>query len=122
MELAIGSEGNALSSNLTKSYNASAFPAPPQMKQPNLELTKAEPEKQAVNEHDVPTAIEQANKLIELFNRDLRFEIHDGTGIVQISIVERNDGKVVKQIPSDSLLDMIAKIKDIIGSLMDVKA
>ena len=120
MELALKPEGNAL--HLDKGYSASAFPAPPQLKQPNLELTKAEPEKQAVKEHDVPSAIEQANKLIELFNRDLRFEKHEGTGVIQISIVERNDGKVIKQIPSDSLLDMIAKIKDIIGSLMDVKA
>ena len=36
--------------------------------------------------------------------------------------VNKNDGKVIKQIPPDHVLNMVARIMDIIGGLMDVKA
>jgi len=124
MELTIRLEGNQMSQGFQpKAFeNLSAFSAPPQVKQQDFKKNKAEPEKLAANEQDTMTAVEQANKLMELFNRDLRFETHSKTGIVQISIVDRKDGKVVKQIPPDSVLDMITKIREILGSLMDVKA
>ena len=118
-------ENNALNQSLQQRNidYTSTFSAPPQVKvkQSVFEKTKAELEK-TVNEQDTLTAIEQANKLMELFNRDLRFETHNDTGIVQISVVDRKDGKVIKQIPPDNILNMVAMIKDILGGLMDVKA
>ena len=128
MELNIRLEGNTLNQGSPPipqqrvPDHSQATSVPPQVKQAVSEKTKAEPEKQAVNEQDSLTAIEQANKLMELFNRDLRFEMHRESGVVKISIVSRNDGKVIKQIPPDSVLDMISKVKDMLGSLMDVKA
>ena len=124
MELSIklgGSLSNQVWRRKPSDYSK-VFPAPLQVKQSVLEKTKAEAEKQAVNEEDTLTAIEQANKLMELFNRDLHFETHEETGIVQISVIDKNDGKVIKQIPPDAILDMVARIKDILGSLIDVKA
>ena len=100
---------------------SSAFPVPPRIKQQNPEKTKAEAVQDA-GENDVSIAVELADKLMELFNRELRFETHEETGIVQISIVEKIDGKVIKQIPPDMVLEIIARINDIIGCLMDVKA
>ena len=123
MELSIGIEKDAINQSFQPRFNyPSAYSVPPQVKQADSEKTKAEPEKEAVNKDDALTAIGQANKLMELFNRDLRFEMHEETGIIKISIVDKNSGKVVKQIPPDSILDMISKIQEIIGGLMDVKA
>ena len=67
-------------------------------------------------------AILHANELMELFNRDLRFEKHEETGLIQISIVDRNDGKVIKQIPPDETLKVIERIQEILGGLIDVYA
>jgi flagellar protein FlaG len=124
MELTIGLEGNPISQGLQpKAFDySSACSAPPQVRQQNPEKTKAESEKQTASEQETLTAVRQANKLMELFNRDLRFETHSKTGIVQISVVDRKDGKVVKQIPPDSVLDMIIRIREILGSLIDIKA
>ena len=124
MELTTRLEGNQISQGFQpKAFdNLYAFSTPPQAKQQDYKIVKAEPEKQTVSEQDTLTAVEQANKLMELFNRDLRFETHSKTGIVQISIIDRKDGKVIKQIPPDSVLDMITRIREILGSLMDVIA
>ena len=123
-------EGEALNFDLNLNLSkpvaigehTSASPVPPKAKQPNLEKTKAEPEKQAVSESEGLNAMEKANELMELFSCDLRFEKHQDTGIIQISIVDRNDGNVIKKIPPNSVLDVIARMRDIIGGLMDVKA
>ncbi|MCL1874662.1 MAG: flagellar protein FlaG [Synergistaceae bacterium] len=126
MELNIWSEGNALNQGLQpRQYSYSpTFSASPQVKiaDSDVKKTKAEHEKQVVSKQDTQAAIGQANKLMELFSRDLRFETHEETGIVQVSIVDKNEGKVIKQIPPDEVLKMIARIQDILGSLMDVKA
>ena len=48
--------------------------------------------------YSVPSSLDailHANGLMELFNRDLRFEKHEETGLIQISIVDGNDGKVI---------------------------
>jgi len=105
-----------------KTYEkTSAFSALPQVKQVDFEKTKAESEKQTASEQDILTAIDYANSLMELFNRDLRFETHEETGMLQISVIDKNDGKVIKQIPPDEVLKSIARIRDILGSLVDVK-
>jgi len=123
MELSIRLEGNKLFQGLQpETFYSSVLSAPPQVKQSDSVKTKAESERQTASEREALTAIEQANNLMELFSRDLRFEMHKETNIIKISIIDKNDGKVIKQIPPDSILNMIAKIKDILGSLMDVKA
>jgi len=124
MELSIRLEGNKLFQGLQpETFNSSSvLSATPQVRQSDSGKTKAESEKQTASEKEALTAIEQANKLMELFSRDLRFEMHREANIIKISIIDKNDGKVIKQIPPDSILNMIARIKDILGSLMDVKA
>ena len=97
-----------------------AFPVPYQAGHVSGK-NKPEAEKQT-GEQGVMGAIEQANKLMDLFKRDLRFESHDEAGIIQISVINRNDGKVIRQIPPDMVVDMIVRIKEILGVLMDVKA
>ena len=121
MELVIGNEGNAQSSQ--PKHNNSASSASLQVKQAdsNFEKIKAEPEKKTLSEQDIQYTIEHANKLMELFNNELRFEKHEETGIIKVSIVDKNDGKVIKQIPAEEILNMITMIQDILGSLIDVK-
>jgi len=124
MELAIRPEGFHINRSLQpRAYEIpSALSALPQVKQIDLEKTKAESEKQTTREQKTQDVIEYANGLTELFNRYLRFETHESTGILQISIVDKNNGKVIKQIPPDAILDTIARIRDFLGTLIDVKA
>jgi len=124
MELNIRPEGifNQGAQPRINNNQPSPFSASPQANQADPKKSKAESERQTVNEQETIGCIEQMNRLMELFNRDLRFEMHKEANVIKISVVDRNDGKVIKQIPPDSVLDMIAKIRDMLGSLMDVKA
>ena len=49
------------------------------------------------------------------------FGIHDKTNRVTIKIVDRDTKKVIKEIPPEKTLDMIAKVWELAGILVDEK-
>ena len=42
---------------------------------------------------------------------DARFEIHEGTDTVTVTMYERETGEVLRQVPSREVLDVIASLK-----------
>lgn len=49
------------------------------------------------------------------------FGIHEKTNRVIIKIVDKNTDKVIKEFPPEETLDMIAKVWEIAGILVDEK-
>lgn len=68
---------------------------------------------------ELEQAVEQTNHL--LFDKDNRFEfsIHEGTGRNLVKLVNKETKEVIKEIPSEKILDLIANIWDLVGILVD---
>ncbi|MCM1231525.1 MAG: flagellar protein FlaG [Butyrivibrio sp.] len=64
-------------------------------------------------------AVEQLNKKIG--NSEAVFGIHEATNRVTIKIVDKDTKEVIKELPPEKTLDMIAKIWDMAGILVDEK-
>ena len=67
---------------------------------------------------------EKIRKTIESFraqltNSEVKFGIHERTNRVTIKIVDKNTDEVIKEIPPEKTLDMIAKCMEIAGVLVD---
>ena len=75
-------------------------------------------EQQATNEK-IRKAIEQLNK--NLPNSEAVFGIHDETNRVTIKIVDKESKEVIKEFPPEKTLDMIAKVWEMAGILVDEK-
>lgn len=77
-------------------------------------------EKYNVNMRELEKAVDKANKV---FNESthLKFEIHDKTKDIMIKIVNDETGEVVKEIPPKKILDMVAKMCEIAGIIVDEK-
>ena len=73
---------------------------------------------QASNEQ-IRKAVEQFNK--NMGNSEAIFGIHEGTNRVTIKIVDKNTKKVIKELPPEKTLDMIARVWDMAGILVDEK-
>ena len=71
------------------------------------------------NNDDLQKAIEQANSVI--FNNDNHFEfkIHAGTGRMMVKLVNNETKEIIKEIPPEKILDLVASIWDLIGILVD---
>ncbi len=64
-------------------------------------------------------AVAQMNKKME--NSEAIFGIHEGTNRVTIKIVDKDTKKVIKELPPEKTLDMIAKVWEMAGILVDEK-
>ena len=64
-------------------------------------------------------AVSQMNKKME--NSEAVFGIHEGTNRVTIKIVDKDTKKVIKELPPEKTLDMIAKVWEMAGILVDEK-
>lgn len=64
-------------------------------------------------------AVEQMNEKLQ--NSEAIFGIHDKTNRVTIKIVDKETKEVIKELPPEKTLDMIAKIWEMAGILVDEK-
>lgn len=75
----------------------------------------------AAYEHEVISAIEKANKHIRIYDRRLEFSIHDGTKQIMVKVINTEDDSVIREIPSEKILDMVAHLWEMAGILVDEK-
>ncbi len=82
-------------------------------------LQETEEQIQADNEKIRKTISEMTKKMSP--NAEAVFGIHDKTNRVTIKMVDKDTKKVIKEFPPDETLDMIAKIWEIAGIMVDEK-
>ena len=69
---------------------------------------------------------EQLNQAVskisrEMSNSELTFGIHDETNRITIKIVDKDTKEVIKELPPEKTLDLIAKAWELAGILVDEK-
>ena len=74
--------------------------------------------RQASNEQ-IKKAVETLNKKME--HSEAVFGIHEGTNRVTIKLIDRDTKEVIKELPPERTLDMIAKVWEMAGILVDEK-
>ena len=67
----------------------------------------------------VKKAVEEMNK--KMANSVAQFGIHEETNHITIKIVDKETKKVIKELPPEKTLDMIAKVWEMAGLLVDEK-
>lgn len=67
----------------------------------------------------IKKAVSDINK--KATNTEAIFGIHDATNRVTIKIVDKDTKKVIKELPPEKTLDMIAKVWELAGILVDEK-
>ena len=79
----------------------------------------SEQQNQAANEQ-LRKAVDDINKkMITNQNSELQFGIHEGTHRVTIKVIDRESMKVIKELPPEKTLDMIAKAWELAGIMVD---
>ena len=76
-------------------------------------------EKDAKQGTQLKKAVNDLNK--QMKNSEAIFGIHDKTNRVTIKIIDKTTKEVIKEYPPEETLDMIAKVREIAGILVDEK-
>lgn len=72
-----------------------------------------------VTREDAQNVADVMNKVSELYNSQLNFEVFEDTKQLYVQIVDRNTKEVIKQIPPKEMLELSAKIKEMVGLILD---
>ncbi len=88
------------------------------------ELTKPS-EKEAEEKKDVKISqamLDELSSDIEtLHNIGLSFAQHEDTGRTMVEVMDKKTNEIIRQIPAEDVLNMAAKMDEMIGMLFDVK-
>lgn len=66
-------------------------------------------------------AMDLQSKMQVLHNINLNFSVHAASGRVMVTVVDEDNGKVVREIPSSEVLNLAAKMDEMIGLIFDEK-
>ena len=127
-------QGSSVSTTQTQSASASADTrtATQDAKQPVI--TESSDNVREVSDNDGKTVIreegqasnEQIRQSVEKINKNMSnseaiFGVHEATNRVMIKIVDKDTKEVIKEFPPEKTLDMIAKVWEMAGIMVDEK-
>lgn len=94
-------------------------PSQPDVVRPRPEAKKKSPKIQEFSAIDLEKVSKQLEEYVESSKVGLQFQVHKETGRVLIKVVSKEDGKVIREIPSEELVNIAAKMKRMAGVLFD---
>ncbi len=75
--------------------------------------------KQDLRNEELEKAVEQTNRIIFKDDNRFEFKIHERTGRMMVKLINKETDEVVKEIPPEKILDLVASIWDLVGILVD---
>ena len=65
---------------------------------------------------------EQMDSFVGSFNRELKFRVDEDSGRNVVTVIDTKSGDTIRQIPTEELLDVIARLSEASGGLIYAKA
>lgn len=66
--------------------------------------------------------LQVAERHFQIRNVGLEFEVHDATGRLKVTVLDSDTGKIIREVPPQQVLDMVAKLDEMMGILFEQKA
>ena len=77
---------------------------------------------QRLSNEELAEAVEDIQSRLEVVGTRLGFSIHEETEDLVVEITNRESGELIRQIPSDEVLELRARLDELVGILFDKKA
>lgn len=71
------------------------------------------------SDKQIQEAVDSTNKEFEKLETNLRFSIHKQTKAIMVKIIDSNTQEVLKELPPEKLLDMVASMMERAGLFVD---
>jgi flagellar protein FlaG len=80
------------------------------------------PGKEGLDKKLVETQVQKFNKVLNTTNKRCEYSMHNETESFMVKVIDNETNEIIKEIPSEKMLDMVAKIEEMIGLIIDEKA
>lgn len=72
-----------------------------------------------MSEKAISDSLDMANKVIAQSNRHFEYSVHKATKEIVIKVVDSETNEVIREIPPEKILDLIANLMQLAGLLVD---
>ena len=77
--------------------------------------------KNELNAEDLKEITDKMNQVASVFNTSLAFAVDDPTGKTVIKVMDKITEEVIRQIPPENALKLMANMRDVMGMFLDVQ-
>jgi len=86
-----------------------------------MDLREFQPiEKTEYTKEDLQDAVDTTNRLLfEQQSTYFKFEVHDRTGRIMVNLVDMKTDEIIKEMPPEKILDLVANIWELVGIIVD---
>ncbi|SFQ96993.1 flagellar protein FlaG [Desulfoscipio geothermicus] len=74
---------------------------------------------QQYSRKELEQAVNKLNNTMESYVTELRFELHEKSGEIMVKVINEKDNTVIREIPPEKVLDMVAYFKKLLGIIVD---
>lgn len=74
-----------------------------------------------IAEEAIVKAIEKANKALQGVYTRFEYRIHKPSGEIMVKVIDQESNEVIREIPPEKLLDLVTKLQEICGVIIDEK-
>ena len=105
-------------------YSRTVAPAEPVPRADRVTRPAKEQEDQVQQEGQVTRdslekAIAELNKATDFVDKRLQFSIHEERERMQVFVIDNKTQEVIKEIPPEEFLNIVARIQEMVGLLLD---
>lgn len=75
----------------------------------------------SVSDEQMVRMVERALKVLQGPHTSAQFSVHDATNTIMLKIVNTETGELIREIPPEKTLDIVAKLIEVNGLLIDEK-
>ena len=92
--------------------------ASPEVKTENCE------EQNSLTKDELKEVLDKTLDVVDMLNprRHLKYEVIDEADIVQVQVVNTDDGAVVRKIPSDEIVKLVEQIRSMLADRFEIEA
>ncbi len=71
---------------------------------------------------DIANRVVDARRNLKIMHdKNLNFSVHEASGQVMVTVTDETTGEVIREIPSSEILNLAAKLDEMVGMLFDKK-
>lgn len=75
-----------------------------------------------LKKEDIEKLTENLNQLMDSFNVSTRFSVHEVTKDIMVRVYNSKTNETIREIPPRKIVDMVARMMELVGLLTDEKA
>ena len=116
-----GSEG-VLNTPVTQTKQAGVAAPTKADRLPENDYGESAGAQEATKDRKVEKIAKAMDEYVQSIQRDLKIRVHGPTGHLMVKVISKDNGKTIREIPAEEVLNLAAKMEEMTGALFNGNA